>query len=44
MSSQEIILNHDLWRKGAGGAPAGLVGQADSSAYVGLDLDLAQFT
>jgi fluoroquinolone resistance protein len=30
MSSQIIILAHDMWRKGAGGAPAGLVGQADS--------------
>ena len=44
MSSQEIILNHDLWRKGAGGAPAALAGQTDASAYVGLDLDLARFT
>lgn len=43
MSSQLIILAHDMWRKGAGGAPAGLVGQADSFAYAGLDLDLAQF-
>jgi len=30
MSSQIIILAHDMWLKGAGGAPAGLVGQADS--------------
>jgi len=43
MSSQKIITDHDLWRKGMGGAPAGLVGQADSLAYAGLDLDLAQF-
>jgi uncharacterized protein YjbI with pentapeptide repeats len=43
MSSQVIILAHDMWRKGAGGAPAGLVGQADSFAYAGLDLGLAQF-
>jgi uncharacterized protein YjbI with pentapeptide repeats len=43
MSSQSIILAHDMWRKGAGGAPAGLVGQADNFAYAGLDLDLAQF-
>ncbi|RTD98771.1 hypothetical protein EJO68_05210 [Variovorax atrisoli] len=43
MSSQIIILAHDMWRKGAGGAPAGLVGQADSFAYAGLDLGLAQF-
>ncbi len=43
MSAQVIILAHDMWRKGAGGAPAGLVGQADSFAYAGLDLGLAQF-
>jgi fluoroquinolone resistance protein len=44
MSSQTIILNHDHWRKGIGGAPAGLSGQSDSNAYAGLDLDLAQFS
>lgn len=44
MTAQRIILEHDLWRKGAGGAPAGLTGQADSSTYVDLDLDLAKFT
>jgi len=43
MSSQAILLAHDLWRKGTGGAPAGLAGQADSFAYAGLDLGLAQF-
>ncbi|MFS2100276.1 pentapeptide repeat-containing protein [Variovorax sp. Varisp85] len=43
MSAQEIILAHDLWRKGAGGAPAGLAGQTDGNAYAGLDLGLAQF-
>ncbi|MEJ8855570.1 pentapeptide repeat-containing protein [Variovorax robiniae] len=43
MSAQAIIRAHDLWRKGIGGAPAGLAGQSDSSAYVGLDLNLAQF-
>ncbi|WP_213953816.1 MULTISPECIES: pentapeptide repeat-containing protein [unclassified Variovorax] len=43
MSSQTIILNHDKWRKGIGGAPAGLAGQADSNAYAGLDLNLAVF-
>lgn len=43
MSSKQIITDHDLWRKGMGGAPAGLVGQADSFAYAGLDLNLAQF-
>lgn len=43
VTSQLIILNHALWRKGAGGAPAGLIGQADSFAYAGLDLNLAQF-
>lgn len=43
MSSQEILHKHDQWRKGAGGAPAGLSGQTDSSAYSGLDLGQAQF-
>lgn len=43
MSAQTIILAHDAWRKGTGGAPAGLVGLADSFAYAGLDLGLAQF-
>ena len=43
MPSQLIIQNHNLWRKGAGGAPAGLAGMADSYAYAGLDLNLAQF-
>jgi len=31
MSSRQIITDHDLWRQGTGGAPAG------------LDLNLAQF-
>ncbi|MEJ8851750.1 pentapeptide repeat-containing protein [Variovorax rhizosphaerae] len=43
MSSQIIIHKHDLWRKGIGGAPAGLIGQSDSNHYAGLDLNLAQF-
>ncbi len=43
MSSQQIIRDHDLWRKGAGGAPAGLAGQSDNHVYAGLDLNLAQF-
>lgn len=43
MNSQQIIQDHDRWRKGAGGAPAGLVGQADSHAYTGLDLNEARF-
>lgn len=43
MNSQQIIQDHDRWRKGAGGAPAGLVGQADSNAYAGLDLNQARF-
>lgn len=44
MSSQKIITDHDRWRKGVGGAPAGLAGEADSFAYAGLDLNLAQFS
>jgi len=44
VSAQQIILDHDKWRKGIGGAPAGLSGESDSSAYAGLDLDLAEFS
>lgn len=44
MSAQQIILDHDRWRRGIGGAPAGLAGESDANAYAGLDLDLAQFT
>lgn len=44
MNSQQIILDHDRWRRGAGGGPAGLTGERDANAYAGLDLDLAQFT
>ncbi|RIX83301.1 pentapeptide repeat-containing protein [Acidovorax cavernicola] len=43
MSAQQIITDHDLWRKGVGGAAASLVGQSDNFAYAGLDLNLAQF-
>ncbi|CAN7490377.1 pentapeptide repeat-containing protein [Variovorax paradoxus] len=43
MSAQQIILDHDKWRKGLGGAPAGLAGQSDANAYAGLDLETAQF-
>ncbi|MBS0426695.1 MAG: pentapeptide repeat-containing protein [Proteobacteria bacterium] len=44
MSAREIILSHDRWRRGVGGAPAGLAGESDANAYAGLNLDLAQFT
>ena len=44
MSSQQIILDHDRWRKGIGGAPAGLAGEVDSFAYAELDLNLAHFS
>lgn len=44
MTSQVIILDHDRWRKGAGGAQAGLSGESDNSSYSGLDLNLAQFS
>jgi uncharacterized protein YjbI with pentapeptide repeats len=43
MSAQKIILNHDKWRKGIGGAPAGLAGENDGNAYAGLDLNLITF-
>lgn len=43
MNSQQIIQDHDRWRKGMGGAPAGLTGQTDSHAYAGLDLNQARF-
>ncbi len=44
MSTQLIILKHDQWRKGLGGAPAGVSGESDSNAYAGLDLNLITFS
>lgn len=44
MSARQIIQDHDKWRKGMGGAPAGLVGESDANAYAGLDLDLITFS
>jgi hypothetical protein len=44
MSAQQIILDHDKWRKGMGGASAGLAGESDGNAYAGLDLNLITFT
>jgi len=44
MSSLQIIQDHDKWRKGIGGAPAGLAGESDGNTYVGLDLGLITFT
>jgi len=43
MSSLQIIQDHDKWRKGTGGAPAGLAGESDGNAYAGLDLNLVTF-
>ncbi|WP_435500357.1 pentapeptide repeat-containing protein [Variovorax sp. LT1R20] len=43
MRSLQIIQDHDKWRKGVGGAPAGLAGESDGNAYAGLDLNLATF-
>ena len=40
MSANQIIKDHDKWRKGAGGAKAGLSGESDGDSYAGLDLDL----
>jgi fluoroquinolone resistance protein len=36
----QIIKDHDKWRKGTGGAQAGLSGESDGDSYAGLDLDL----
>ncbi len=44
MSAQPLILDHDKWRKGLGGAPAGVAGQSDGNGYAGLDLDLITFS
>lgn len=44
MSAQPLILQHDQWRKGLGGAPAGIAGQSDGNAYAGLDLNLITFS
>jgi len=43
MSSLQIIQDHDKWRKGIGGAPAGLAGESDGDTYAGLDLNLITF-
>lgn len=43
MSAIQIIQDHDKWRRGLGGAPAGLANQADGNAYAGLDLNLITF-
>lgn len=40
MSVQVLINDHAKWRKGAGGAPAGVAGMNDASDYTGLDLGL----
>ncbi|MDI3383526.1 hypothetical protein ACFPPF_14110 [Xenophilus aerolatus] len=44
MSAQTLILKHDEWRKGLGGAPAGVAGESDGNAYMGLDLNLITFS
>jgi fluoroquinolone resistance protein len=44
MSAHSLILKHDQWRKGRGGASAGVAGQSDSTAYAGLDLNLITFS
>lgn len=44
MTAQLLILKHDQWRKGQGGAAAGVDGKSDSSGYAGLDLDHITFT
>lgn len=44
MSAQTLILKHDEWRKGLGGAPAGVAGESDGNAYTGLDLNLITFS
>jgi uncharacterized protein YjbI with pentapeptide repeats len=44
MSAQPLILKHDQWRKGQGGAPAGIVGESDGNAYAGLDLNGITFS
>lgn len=40
MSANQIIEDHHKWRKGTGGAQAGLSGESDGDSYAGLDLDL----
>ncbi|CAN5765911.1 hypothetical protein BH11PSE13_BH11PSE13_24300 [soil metagenome] len=44
MSALTLILDHDKWRKGTGGAAAGVVGESDDNAYAGLDLNLIKLT
>lgn len=44
MSAHSLILKHDRWRKGQGGASAGVAGRSDSDTYAGLDLNLITFS
>lgn len=44
MSALQIIQDHDKWRRGTGGARAGLAGQSDGNVYTGLDLNLITFS
>ena len=44
MSAQPLIFKHDQWRKGTGGAAAGVMGESDANAYAGLDLNLITFS
>ena len=44
MSARPLILKHDQWRKGTGGAAAGVVGESDANAYAGLDLNRITFS
>jgi uncharacterized protein YjbI with pentapeptide repeats len=43
MSTPKILADHHKWRRGTGGARAGLAGQSDGSSYAGLDLSQATF-
>lgn len=44
MSCKIAIEDHAKWRKGSGGAPAGVTGISDASSYIGLDLGLITIT
>jgi fluoroquinolone resistance protein len=43
MSAHQLIIDHDKWRRGKGGAPAGVSG-SDGNGYSSLDLNLITFT
>lgn len=44
MPVNQLIEDHAKWRKGSGGAQAGVAGMSDANSYTGLDLGLITIT